>query len=303
MNHLAPVILFVYKRLYQTQQTVEYLKLNKLAPESDLFIFSEYPKNAEFETEVQQVRDYIKTIEGFKSVTIIERPFFFGLAKSVITGITEVFEKYDRVIVLEDYIITSPCFLEYMNEGLNKYEFENHIYSVTGYSFPPTLFKIHKEYTNDVYILPRACSWGWGTWKNRWVKADWEVKDFSEFYKNREFQKKYDETGGDKSRMLIRQMKGEIDSWAIRWDYTHFKNNANCVYPTKSLISNIGLDSGTHTKKALHYSTDIENKKPEFPEKIDLDEKILYAYKKHSQKSGYLFKVKQSFLRIFGKDN
>ncbi|MDO9185454.1 MAG: sugar transferase [Bacteroidia bacterium] len=301
MKNVAPIILFVYKRLQQTQQTVEHLKLNKLAAESDLFIFSEYPKTAALTNEVKKVRDYIKTIEGFKSITIVERPIFFGLAKSVIAGITSVFEKHDRVIVLEDDIVTSPSFLEFMNEGLEKYEFDNRIYSLTGYCYPPALLKIYKEYDKDVFLLPRAASWGWGTWKNRWLKADWAVKDFDEFYKNRELQKKYDLTGGDKSRMLIRQMKGEIDSWAIRWDYTHFKNNAFCVYPVKSLVNNIGLDSGTHTKNLLSHTTEIENKKPKFPEDINVDEKIIKEYKKHYKKGGNVFKVKQIISRFLGK--
>ncbi len=300
MKNPAPVILFVYKRLFQTQQTVAYLKLNKLASESDLFIFSEFPKTPKFENEVNQVRNYIKTIEGFKSITIVERPVFFGLANSVIAGVTNVFEKYDMVIVLEDDIITSPSFLEYINEGLDKYEFDNRIYSVTGFCYPPALLNIYKEYDKDVFLLPRASSWGWATWKNRWDKADWAVKDFNEFYKSSELQKKYDQTGRDKSRMLIRQMNGEVDSWAIRWDYTHFKNNAYGIFPVKSLLNNIGLDSGTHTKNALSHTTVIENKKPVFPENIDIDEKILNEYKKHYKKGGNLFKVKHFIAKIFG---
>lgn len=301
MKNTAPVILFVYKRLHQTQQTVEHLKLNKLASESDLFIFSEFPKITKFQHEVKQVRDYIKTIEGFKSITIVERPCFFGLAKSVIAGVTSVFEKHDRVIVLEDDIITSPSFLEYMNEGLEKYEYDTRIYSVTGFCYPPTLLKIYKEYDKDVFLLPRASSWGWGTWKNRWLSADWEVRDFDEFYKNRQLQKNYDQTGGDKSRMLIRQMKGEIDSWAIRWDYAHYKNNAFGVFPVKSLINNIGLDSGTHTKNDLSFTTIIEKNKPEFPDKINVDEKILKEYKKFYNKGGNLNKLKQRIARFLGK--
>lgn len=300
MKTPAPVILFVYKRLLQTQQTVTYLKLNKLASESDLFIFSEFPKTPEFANEVSQVRNFIKTITGFKSITIIERPVFFGLANSVITGVSSVFENHDRVIVLEDDIITSPFFLEFMNEGLDKYEFDNRIFSVTGFCYPPNLLKIYDQYDKDVFLLPRASSWGWGTWKNRWIKADWAVSDFDEFNKSSALQKKYDQTGGDKSRMLIRQMKGEVDSWAIRWDYTHFKNNAYGVFPLKSLISNIGLDSGTHTKNALSHTTVIENKKFVFPDSIELDLKIINEYKKLYKKGGKIFKLKQFFSRFSG---
>ncbi|MGB3947495.1 MAG: sugar transferase [Bacteroidia bacterium] len=296
MISLAPIVLFVYKRPKHTIQTIEYLKKNKLAKESDLFIFSEYQKTNEDLADVTAVRTYLKTIEGFKSITIIERPVFFGLAKSVINGISNVFEKHDRVIVLEDDIITSPVFLEYMNEGLEKYEDNKKIFSITGFCYPPGLMEIYNEYKHDVYLLPRASSWGWGTWRDRWYRADWDVRDFNEFSKSEELQKKYDATGGDKSRMLIKQMQGQIDSWAIRWDYTHYKNNAYGLFPVKSLINNIGLDkSGTHTKNLKEYTNEITGFKPTFPININTDSKIVAAYKKIYTKGGYVFKIKKMF--------
>jgi len=301
MKNLAPVILFVYKRPAHTRETIEYLKKNDLASESDLYIFSEYPKIEKYAEDVKAVRNYIKTINGFKTVTIIERPHFYGLANSVISGINNVLEKHDKVIVLEDDITTSPAFLKYMNEGLEKFEFNEKIFSITGFCYPPALMKIYDEYKYDVYLLPRASSWGWGTWKDRWLKADWELKDFNEFQVSDELQKKYDETGGDKSRMLVKQMTGKLDSWAIRWDYTHYKNNAYGVFPVHSLINNIGLDkSGTHTKNLKKYTNEISNFKPSFPDNIELDLRILEAYKKLYDKGGYLYKIKKIISKIIG---
>jgi len=37
---------------------------------------------------------------------------------------------------------------------------------------------IYRNPTHDVYVTPRACSWGWGTWKKRWKKVDWVVTDY-----------------------------------------------------------------------------------------------------------------------------
>lgn len=302
MKKLAPIILFVYKRPQHTKQTIEHLKQNPEAKDSELYIYSEYPKNEAFSKDVEAVRNYIKTITGFKTINIIERPHFFGLAKSVISGISEVFENHDRVIVLEDDIITSPTFLDYMNEGLDKYELNNNIFSVTGFSYPPSLMKIYEEYKSDVYLLPRASSWGWGTWKDRWQKVDWEVKDFNEFEASNELQKKYDTTGGDKSRMLINQMTGKIDSWAIRWDYTHYKNKAYGVFPVRSLINNVGFDSGaTHTKNLKKYTNLISDFRPVLPEVIEADPKIISEYKKIHNKGGYLFKIKRFISKIIGK--
>ena len=132
------------------------------------------------------------------------------------------------------------------------------------------------------------------TWKNRWQKADWEVTDFTAFKDSTELQKKYDATGGDKSRMLINQMSGKLDSWAIRWDYTHYKNNAHGVFPTKSLINNTGLDqSGTHTKNLLEYTNLLSNFKPNIAADIKPDKKIINEYLKLYSKGGYIFKLKK----------
>ncbi len=295
MNNVIPIVLFVYRRPIHTKQTVEHLKKNKLASESDLFIFSEYPKTPKFENEVNLVREYIKTITGFKTITIIERTSFLGLANSVISGVNSVLKNYDKVIVLEDDITTSPYFLEYMNEALTKYENEKQIYSITGFCYPSNLLKIYDGYDKDVCLLPRASSWGWGTWKGRWMNVDWEINDFNEFKKNQKLQKKYNETGGDKSRMLIRQMSGEIDSWAIRWDYAHFKANAYCVFPIQSLINNVGLDnSASHTKNLKSHSNILNDFKPQLPNELEIDTKIVEAYKKIYKRGGYTFKIKNS---------
>ena len=77
---VAPIALFVYNRLWHTRQTVEALQGNRLAKESNLFIFSDAAKRPDAAPAVQQVREYVKTIEGFRSVNLIERVKNFGLA-------------------------------------------------------------------------------------------------------------------------------------------------------------------------------------------------------------------------------
>lgn len=112
---LAPITLFVYNRPDHTNKTIEALKKNKFAKESELFIFSDGPKKQEDASKVKEVRKYLKTIDGFNDVFIKESEKNKGLANSIISGVTEVINKYRKVIVLEDDLITSPVFLEYMN--------------------------------------------------------------------------------------------------------------------------------------------------------------------------------------------
>jgi hypothetical protein len=279
---LSPIILFVYNRPEHTQKTVEALQKNKLAKESLLYVFSDGPKGEGDVSKIKEIREYLRTIKGFKKVEIFESDKNKGLANSVISGVTKIINKHGRAIVLEDDLITSPNFLVYMNKLLNKYEKEKKIYSITGYNFPEKIMKIPKDYKFDVYFNPRAASWSWATWKDRWEKADWEIKDFENFKKSKKLQKKFNLGGEDMSEMLISQMEGKLDSWAIRWCYHHFKNKAFCIYPTESYVNNIGLDgSGVHC--GVNYKYQNKNLSKTFglktPSKIELNEKIVNNFK------------------------
>ena len=218
--NLAPIVLFVYNRPWHTRQTVEALRKNDLAIESNLIIYSDGPKNELVEQSVNEVRHYIKSIHGFKSIEIIERDQNLGLANSIISGVTEVINKFKKVIVLEDDLISSTQFLLFINQALAQYKDENKILSVSGYSYP---INIPINYKYDGYCSYRSMSWSWGTWQNRWQKADWEVKDFNDFVDNKERQKTFNRGGDDLSDLLISQVERGINSWSIIWDYTHFK--------------------------------------------------------------------------------
>ncbi|MBE0472148.1 MAG: glycosyltransferase, partial [Methyloprofundus sp.] len=132
-NKLAPIILFVYNRPWHTQQTVEALQNNLFADQSDLIIYSDAAKNDQACVQVQAVRDYIKTVDGFKSVKIIERDKNRGLAANIIDGVTEVVNQYGKIIVMEDDIVTSPAYLSFMNQALDFYQNENKVWHISGW--------------------------------------------------------------------------------------------------------------------------------------------------------------------------
>lgn len=256
---LAPIVLFVYNRPRHTQQTVGALQKNDLATESDLFIFADGAKT-ENDEKVNEVRKYIKTITGFKSVTIFEKEKNCGLANSVIAGVTEIINKFGKAIVVEDDTVTSKYFLKFMNEALDFFENDEQIFSVSGYTYPAKTMEIPKNYKYDIYLSYRHGSWGWGTWKDRWESVDWNITDFKEFCGNPKLQKAFNRGGADMSGMLKNQMKGKIDSWAIRFDYSLFKQNKFNIRPVKSLVNNVGLDnSGTHTGKDDRLNNILDN--------------------------------------------
>jgi glycosyltransferase involved in cell wall biosynthesis len=257
---LAPVALFTYKRLDHAKATLDALAHNALALQTRLFVFSDGPKNETDHEAVQSVRKLVRGISGFASVTLVERQGNMGLARSIITGVTELLEKFDRIVVLEDDLVTSKYFLTYMNESLAHYRDDPFAFSVTGHTFPEQFLRIPDDYPYDTYAGYRCSSWSWGTWRDRWQRVEWEMSYFSSFYDDPDAREEFDRGGQDMTTLLRMQHQGEIDSWAIRFCYAHHSNGMTCIYPTKTLVMNIGLDhSGTHSRpdpRFLHPSLD-----------------------------------------------
>lgn len=243
-KELAPVVLFVYNRPEHTKRTIEALSQNYFAKDTDIYIYSDAPKSYKQIEKVDKVRSFIHQASGFKSVTICEAKKNKGLAKSVISGVTEVINKHGKIIVLEDDLVTSKYFLRFMNEALDFYIKDSFIWSISGYQFP---FDVPRAYQKTVYASYRSSSWGWATWIDRWKTIDWEIKDYLKYRYNPFRILKFCKGGTDLDKMLRYQMKGKIDSWAIRWCYNQSMQNKFTVYPIKSLVNSIGTDgSGTH---------------------------------------------------------
>jgi len=226
---------------------VEALKINELAANSDLIIFSDGPKNRSAIKSVQEVREYIRTINGFKSISVIERETNLGLASSIISGVTEVCNKYGRVIVLEDDLITSPYFLLYMNQALDIYKNEQRVISIHGYTYP-----VATKLPETFFIKGTDC-WGWATWKRGW---DLFEPDGAKLLREIMMNKKQKEFNFNDSyayiKMLSNQIKGKNDSWAIRWYASAFLKDRLTLYPGSSLVRNIGIgNSASHGSNIL----------------------------------------------------
>jgi hypothetical protein len=254
-NMLAPIALFVYNRLWHTEKTVESLKMNLLANDSELFVFSDGAKNDEDAIRVNEVRSYLKTITGFRRIRIIERLENFGLAKSIINGVTEVVSKYGKIIVLEDDLETSHFFLQFMNDGLSLYESEKDVISIHGYIYPV------KTELPETFFLKGADCWGWGTWKHGWDLFEFNGKKLLFELKKRKLTHEFDFYNAyPYTKMLEDQIVGNNDSWAIRWQASAFLKDKLTLYPCKSLVKNFGFDgSGKHCGCSKEYLVDVYN--------------------------------------------
>jgi len=253
----APIALFAYKRAKELAQVIAALQANYLAAESDLYVFVDGPRRPDDVSKVEEVRALVHTITGFRSVQTFISETNKGCANSIIGGVSQVLATHETVIVVEDDIVTTPNFLDYINQALQTYKGNKQVFSIGGYSFP---FEKPTDYPYDGYFIGRTCAWGWGIWADRWEGVDWNVSDFAEFMQDTTQQRMFNRNGSDRVRMLRRTMQGEVDTWDIKLCYAQFKQGTYTLYPTVSKVSNIGFYSGDENNTSVYnrYKTRVD---------------------------------------------
>lgn len=252
-SKFAPIALFTYCRPWHTQKTVEALLANHESSETDLYIFSDAPKNEKAIEGVLNTRKYIHTITGFKNVHIIEREKNWGLANSLIDGISKIVNEYGKVIVVEDDIVASPFFLQYMNEGLELYKNDNKVASIHAYVYPT------QKKLPETFFIQGADCWGWATWKRAWDIFNSNTQELLDEIVQKKLQRKFDfDYTYPYVDMLKDQINGKVNSWAIRWYASAFLKDMYTLYPGQAMAKQIGMDGvgATHSGK-----TDIYNVK------------------------------------------
>jgi len=251
----APIALFVYARPDHAHRTIEALLKNPETSSSDLIVFSDAARTPDKEESVRRVREYVASIKGFRSLTVHHRPQNFGLAKSIIEGVTQVLADHERVIVLEDDLETSPHFLRYMNEALDCYKDDSRVISVHGYVYPT------EQILPETFFLRGADCWGWATWRSGWKHFNPDGQYLLDELKRQNLIKAFDFNGAySYSLMLQGQINGRNDSWAVRWHASAFLGNKLTLYPGRSLVLNIGNDSsGTHCGTVNTFDVELSN--------------------------------------------
>ena len=248
----SPVAMFVYNRLDNVVRTLNALVANTLAPETDLFVFSDGGRDELSWHQVGLVRDYLRGFQQHEvkekrrlgSMTLIERPENFYLERNIIEGIAHVFGMYDTVIVLEDDIVTSPYFLQFMNDAFTLYRDVPRVMHVSGFT-NLALDCSSRSASSDFYFTPHMSGWGWGTWRDRWER-------FFHHYTSRE-EALTGMTPSDIDAIeyggvfpCLRSLDKDPIPWDTCWEIAIYKENGLCLSPSNTLVRNIGLKNGTH---------------------------------------------------------
>ncbi|MBK5721750.1 hypothetical protein JGH11_12795 [Dysgonomonas sp. Marseille-P4677] len=299
-NNLAPIIFFVYKRPQHTKRALEALAENDLAKESTLYIYADGPKkDADKETlnAIKLTREILKEKQWCKKVNIIESSENKGLTYSIKEGISTIINKYGKAIIIEDDIITSPHYLQYMNDALNLYQDEDKVMSIC--ALVPKTSGADK--LPETYFLRFMSCWGWATWARAWNQYISDLDYLCEAVRKRSDFNHFNFDGSEDFYKLLEQTRnGSIDTWDLQWVATIFLKNGLCLFPKYSLTKNIGFDgTGEHCGNNSIYTLQHNNinlSKSVSVKRIKIKEnRIGYNYLKRYYKYGEDSSLKTRF--------
>lgn len=217
---VSPIAYFCFNRPEFTKKSIEALLRNKESSKSDLFVFIDADKKGKIN---KKIKNYFENLKGFKSIKVFCNKKNNGINKQIVYGIGKVFEKYDKVIVVEDDVIVSNQFLDYMNKGLKEHKY---CFAVCAYNLPHTLKQNDED---EFFMCQRFSSWGWG------IKKDYYF--------------------------VIKQINNTDLSWDVYLNNSCNYNGWECLHPVNSLTDNIGFgkDNGVRNLEFFPYFGDVND--------------------------------------------
>ena len=282
----APIVIFAYRRPQHLKRMLESLMICEEFADSPVIVYVDGPKSASEMSEICQVRQVVRELLGADAeyhFSEINR----GLSQSIIDGVSAVIRRYGRAIVVEDDLLLAPNFLNYMNTALNFYQHEEKVFQISGYMFETQ----ELDDQNAAMLLPLTVSWGWATWQRAWKCFDISATGWQHLLSNSALRRKFDIDGVyGYSTMLARQMMGKRDSWAVRWYWSAFQNDALTVFPPQTLVRNLGFDgSGSHGRGFFrnfdHDQAKLTQRNIVFPKAIQVNRSNLITVKNALRKA------------------
>jgi hypothetical protein len=266
----APVFISVYNRVEHFKKCLISLSKCIGAENTLVYISSDGADKEEDIQKVKEIRKFITNFKGFKSIV----PIFSEentKGKIMRKAYSIIYEEFDRLIRSEDDNIFAPDFLSFLNEGLDKYEFEEKIISISAFSHS-VFYDIPSSLINETYFTQRYNPWGTAKWKEK-SKAisSYSLQDIKDDLSDKAFQSKLNRLGIDLLPSWIHLINtGKTLPGDYLTVYHMVKNDLFTVSPYSSKSFNIGNDgSGTRTSKSKRFSnTDLKKFETSVPFKF-----------------------------------
>ena len=252
------VVLNVFNRYEHAIRTAQALcvALRQLSSPSRVIVVVDGPRTPEETAIVESVRRAVcdeleRQQVRFDVHTFTENQ---GLSKAVRFGADKIFLKTDYAVFVEDDIEFSPVALQYFERMRLVRNRRKDVWSVSGFTH------LRPTRTGRSWLSAKFSSWGWATWKDRWLNVNWSTEYLAEFVEQRSF---CDISpagyafnawfGSDTIPVAIDTLAGRTDSWAIKFMVNAMQHGGTHVYAPVPLVSNWGWDgSGRHCPAGTH---------------------------------------------------
>lgn len=248
--------------------------------ERDIVVYVDGPRNEGDKGLCDQVVEIAERSRAdLPRISVVRRNRNLGCRGNVVSAVSEVLEKYGHAIIVEDDVLVSHTFLDYMDAALAFYRDDSRIWSVNAWR--NRFVHVPKSYAHDLYLSPRMLCWGWGTWKDRWEKVDFDLTDWSVCGNQPVLRARLDAAGVDLRRMLQLQYEGVLKTWDVQCCYHVVKNGLFCVEPRFPLTKNIG--SGVAPTHCVDEDAIVSHAKyydftPQLVANLEPDERLLQEF-------------------------
>jgi len=241
MNSTALAV-FAYRRPSHLLRVLRSLQVQLQQISLPVHLFLDGPRGDDDVCAVQACRNVAEKFTTDIDIHLNQSSVNRGLYLSITEGVSLILGQYSQIIVLEEDILTSPYFLRYMLDGLNRYADEPRVASIHGY-VPPIPAEL-----SDTFFLRGADCWGWATWRDRWSLYRHDAAAMASEIRSCGLARAFDLGGHVPNlRLLDARAAGRSSSWAICWHASCFLAERFTLHPGRSLVRNIGLDySGEH---------------------------------------------------------
>lgn len=269
IKNYAPVIIPTLCRYTHFKRCLESLERCSGAKHTDIYIGLDYPPDEKYMKGWKEIDEYLKEKEkcnGFKNLNVRRRKSNCGVGHPGSNGsllYEEVKSLYDRCIISEDDNEFAPSFLEYVNQGLSKYEKDDSVIDICGYA--PV------EYTGDknIYFAHYGNVWGHGVWikKKEFMREQVNLQTYQQILSDyKKSLKLFFLFPFSLNIMLSNVIRNQYHGDGAILIYCQLFNKYS-LFPSKSLVRNWGNDgSGVHTKITDRYDREIDT-----TEKFELD--------------------------------